>query len=308
MKKRKWLIAGSLAGAAGAALAGLGLHLSNRIMYMAIKDAKSIVDREVSQKRLILNEYDSLPKEEVWVQSPNGYNIKTIFITPNSSNKYLIFCHGVTENKVNSIKYMNLFLAKGFNAVIYDHRRHGESGGKTTSFGFYEKLDLKAVVDALIERAGDDIILGIHGESMGAATTLLYAGTVEDRADFYIADCPFSDFREQLAYMIQKDRELLGTSRLAISLADFFIKLRDGYTIQSVSPKAAVMNIEKPVLFIHSKNDGFIPAHMTETLYELKKGAKKLFIAENGDHAQSLVENEEEYSRYVDEFLEENGL
>ena len=41
---------------------------------------------------------------------------------------------------------------------------------------------------------GEDAILGIHGESMGAATMLLYAGTVEDGADFYISDCAFSDF------------------------------------------------------------------------------------------------------------------
>jgi len=308
MRKKRLMIAGGVAGILGALTAGLGVHLSNRIMYMAIKDEASIIDREIAAKYLIMNEYDSLPKEEIWIQSPNGYQIKTIFVHPHPSKRYVIFCHGVTENKMNSIKYMNLFLSKGFNAIIFDHRRHGESGGKTTSFGFYEKFDLKAVVDTLIEREGEDVIFGIHGESMGAATTLMYAGSVQDRADFYIADCPFSDFSEQLAYMIQKDREPTRSSKLAISLANFFIKLRDGYTIQSVSPKEVVEHIQKPVLFIHSKDDGFIPAHMTETLYEHKRGPKKLFIAEHGDHAQSYVANEEEYSSCVDEFLKENNL
>ncbi|MGD7045502.1 alpha/beta hydrolase [Jeotgalibacillus proteolyticus] len=308
MKKRALLIGSAVAGAAGALTAGLGFYLSNRIMYMAIKEDTVILEREVSAKRLILKEYDSLPKEEIWIQSPQGYQIKTIIVHPHPSKRYVIFCHGVTENKVNSIKYMNLFLSKGFNAIIFDHRRHGESGGRTTSYGFYEKLDLKAVVDTLIQREGEDVIFGIHGESMGAATALLYAGSVEDRADFYIADCPFSDFREQLAFMIQKDREVVGSPRLAISLAAFFIRLRDGYSIHSVSPKEATASIKKPVLFIHSKNDGFIPSHMTEQLYEIKIGPKKLFIAENGDHAQSYVANEEEYSRCIDDFLAENGL
>ncbi|PPA71326.1 alpha/beta hydrolase [Jeotgalibacillus proteolyticus] len=306
--KKRFLLAGGLAGLAGAAAAGLGYYLSNRIMYMALKEDQFILEREISAKWLILEEYDTLPKEEVWVKSPGGYQIKAIFVHPHPTNRYIIFCHGVTENKTNSIKYMNLFLSKGFNAIIYDQRRHGDSGGKTTSFGFYEKLDLKAVIDELIERAGEDVIFGIHGESMGAATMLLYAGTVEDRADFYIADCPFSDFSEQLVYMITKKKEYGRASRFAVSLADFFIRLRDGYTIQSVSPKLAVEKIKKPVLFIHSKNDGFIPAYMTESLFELKRGPKKLYIAENGEHAQSFTANEEEYSKCVDDFLEENGL
>ena len=45
----------------------------------------------------------------------------------------------------------------GFNAVVYDHRRHGESGGKTSSYGHYEKFDLQAVVAALKKRKGHDI-------------------------------------------------------------------------------------------------------------------------------------------------------
>ncbi|UZN00481.1 hypothetical protein OL548_13490 [Lysinibacillus sp. MHQ-1] len=47
-----------------------------------------------------------------------------------------------------------------------------------------KKNDLDAVVNTVKAMIGEDAILGIHGESMGAATMLLYAGTVEDGADF----------------------------------------------------------------------------------------------------------------------------
>ena len=53
------------------------------------------------------------------------------------------------------MKYARMFEHLGFNAVVYDHRRHGESEGKTTSYGHYEKLDLQKVVQAIREEIGE---------------------------------------------------------------------------------------------------------------------------------------------------------
>jgi uncharacterized protein len=298
---KKWLPA---VGGTLAAAAGLGIYLTNQFMYLKKKDEQVILNREISAGRLNLEEYGALPKEEVSIASPFGYTIKAVFVHPNPGNKYMIFCHGVTENKFNSLKYMNLFLKKGFNAVIYDHRRHGESGGKTSSYGFFEKHDLKAVVDELIKRQGEDVFFGIHGESMGAATMLLYAGSIEDRADFYIADCPYSDFGDQLSYRMKKEVKL-PVGGLLLPLADLFLKLREGYKLKDISPRSVVENIQKPVLFIHSILDDYILSAMTQELFDKKPGSKKLYLAVNGLHAQSYNENKQEYEKAIDDFLKE---
>lgn len=284
-------------------VASIGVYFSNRLMYMKKKDEKLIMKRETESGRYDPAKFESLPKREVSIASPFGYSLKTILVEPHHTNRYIIICHGVTETKVNSVKYMNLFLERGFNAVIYDHRRHGESGGKTTSFGHYEKLDLKAVVDWLKEEKGPELLLGIHGESMGAATMLLYAGMIQDGADFYIADCPFSDFKEQLTYQIKEDMKL--PPRLVLPIGDLFLRLRDKYSVKDVSPISVIENIKNPILFIHSQMDDFILPSMSEALYEKKKGPKKLFLAANGVHAQSFNENQKDYENVVDEFLEE---
>ncbi|WP_233270118.1 alpha/beta hydrolase [Heyndrickxia camelliae] len=282
--------------------AGLGLYMSQRIVYMMRKDEKLIYDREVKAKRIDPVRYEELPKQEVWINSPFGYLIKAVVVRPYPDRKkYMIFSHGVTENKTNSIKYMDLFLKRGFNAIIYDHRRHGESEGKTTSYGYFEKYDLKAVVDYLLSTEGEDVFFGIHGESMGAATTILYAGSLEDRADFYIVDCPFSDFREQLAYLFSKEMKLPG--KWFLPLADLFVRIRGGFRLKTVSPIQVIQNIHKPVLFIHSTKDDYILPEMTKTLYDRKKDLKMLFMATNGGHAQSFNENKEEYEQAIDEFF-----
>lgn len=282
-------------------LSSFGLYFTNRIMYIKKKADQSILTREKEAGRFNPDDFDHLTKREVTIASPFGYELKMILVEPHQADHYIIISHGVTENKINSIKYMNLFLERGFNAIIYDHRRHGESGGKTTSYGYYEKFDLKAVVNWLKAEKGPNLLLGIHGESMGAATMLLYAGMVEDGADFYISDCPFSDFKELLTHLLQTGMKLPPGPLLPI--ADLFLRMREKYSLRDISPISVIHQIKKPILFIHSKEDTYILPSMTEELYKTKRGPKKLFLAENGAHAQSLNENKEAYEAAVDEFL-----
>ncbi|RHW41173.1 alpha/beta hydrolase [Neobacillus notoginsengisoli] len=285
-----------------AIVSAIGVYFTNRLMYMKKKEDEFILKREREAGRIIDEEYESLKKRDVLIPSPFGYDLKGVLAEPHETNRYIIISHGVTESKYSSIKYMNLFLERGFNVLIFDHRRHGESGGKTTSYGHYEKFDLKAVVDWLKNEIRPELLLGIHGESMGAATMILYAGMLEDGADFYIADCPFSDFREQLAYHLKEEMNL--PAGIVLPLGDVFLRFRDKYSIREVSPISVIDNIRNPILFIHSAKDDFILPYMTEALYEKKKGPKMLFMADKGLHAQSFNENQKEYEKAVDEFLE----
>jgi fermentation-respiration switch protein FrsA (DUF1100 family) len=136
---------------------------------------------------------------------------------------------------------------------------------------------------------------------MGAVTLLLYAGMLEDGADFYIADCPFSNFEDQIKHQLKHVVPL--PSWTVFPLGRTFIKLRDGYWTNEVSPIDYMKNIRKPVLFIHSENDSFIPASMTAELYAAKEGPKQLYIAKKGAHAQSYNENPREYEDQIDQFL-----
>ncbi|MFX3674002.1 MAG: alpha/beta hydrolase [Paenisporosarcina sp.] len=306
MKRRILWITSILSSIMTLSTAVLGFILTNRLMYMKKKEDSFILNREITAKRFDEAWFNSVRKKEKWIDSPNGYPVKAIFLEPLETSNFVVICHGVTENKINSVKYARLFERLGFNSVVYDHRRHGDSGGKTTSFGHYEKMDLQAVVNAVNEYAGTGAIIGIHGESMGAATTILYAGTLEDHAHFYISDCAFSDFTDQLMYLMKKETPL--RTQYAIKLADIFLRVRDGYSMKLVSPREAVIHIEKPVLFIHSLPDDFILPEMTKELYDLKNGPKQIKLFETGPHAQSYNQNSEEYEKTVAEFLHAHHL
>lgn len=305
MRKRILQISAIISSTFTLAATVAGIIASNRLMYVKKKDEDLILERETSAKRYDEVWYANVKKEERWIQSENGYKVHAIFLEPHDTNHYVIICHGVTETKVNSFKYARMFEELGFNTVVYDHRRHGGTGGKTTSFGHYEKLDLKAVVDMLKEHVGPKLVFGIHGESMGAATTLLYAG-MRDDADFYISDCGYSDISEQILHVMQTTTVF--KKPIILKLAGWFMKLRDGYHISTVSPREAVKLIDKPVLFIHSLPDDFVLPEMSIEMHGLKNGPKALKLFEKGGHAQSFNENPSEYAETVKNFLTQYGI
>lgn len=90
---------------------------------------------------------------------------------------------------------------------------------------------------------------------------------------------------------------------MALRVANVFLKMRDGYTLNLVSPREVVRNITKPVLFIHSLEDDFILPYMTEELYEAKQGDKMLKLFKKGAHAKSFNDNPVQYEKTVQEFL-----
>lgn len=303
MKRRILYISGIFSSVVAAILTVLGFIATNRLMYLKIKDPDVIMQREVVSKRFDEKWYEMVRKEELWINSPNDYLLKAVFLKPLATENTVIICHGVTENKISSIKYARLFERLGFNSVIYDHRRHGDSGGKTTSFGFYEKSDLQALVHYVRKDIGEDALLGIHGESMGAATTILYAGSYEDEADFHIVDCPFSDFSEQVLHVLRRETPFRTT--MVLRVANMFLKMRDGYTTNLVSPIEVIENVKKPMLFIHSMEDDFILPHMTQDLYDAKQGDKMLKFFDSGKHAKSFIKNTAEYEKTVKSFLDQ---
>ncbi|MFD1030919.1 alpha/beta hydrolase [Metaplanococcus flavidus] len=305
MKKRVLQISAAISSTFTLLAAITGIIASNRLMYVKKKDEDLILERETSAKRYDEVWYANVKKQEHWIESQNGYQVHAVFLEPHDTQRYVIICHGVTETKVNSFKFARMFESLGFNSVVYDHRRHGGSGGKTTSFGHYEKLDLQAVVDQLKQHAGPDLVFGIHGESMGAATTLLYAGMRDDAA-FYISDCGYSDISEQVLHVMQTTTPL--KTPFALKLAAFFMKLRDGYHISTMSPREAVKSIKKPVLFVHSLPDEFVLPEMSIEMHQLKQGPKTLKLFDQGGHAQSFNENPEEYTETVKSFLIEHGI
>lgn len=219
----------------------------------------------------------------------------------NGRRNVVIICHGHTWNKLNSVKYAQIFYNLGYSVVIYDHAYFGSSDGNYTTLGYYERNDLSAVIDFVRTQFGQDCFLALHGESMGAATVLGLLGLRSD-VDAVVADCAYS---KTMAFY----RELC---RVNVHLPSFpvvdFANVESRYTMnydfRSFNPIDSVANSAVPVCFIHGMDDKFIYPHHSQDMYRASTSPlSQLHLFAGAAHARSYQADKELYAQIVANFL-----
>jgi len=278
----------------------IGWHFSSIIIFPKVQNYNYTYNDEVKKGTIVIDKFNNLKKLEVYIDSQYDYKIHGFFFPNNNSKKVIILCHGITWSLYGSVKYMDMFLKRGFSVFIYDHRNHGLSGGCDTSFGYYEKFDLKKCTDWLFDKLGKDILVGLHGESMGAGIALQNI-VIDSRIMFCIDDCGYSDAQALFQHRLEKDYNI---KRLPlVKLSGIISKIRVGWNLKDVSPITTLPKVEIPILFIHGEKDDYVPVYMCKQMYSVKKGYKDIYIADNAGHAQSYLNNKDEYEKRVDGFL-----
>ncbi len=256
----------------------------------------------------VYGNFDSYDKEDYIVKGMDGYELHCAKIsTPETigTGKYLIYSHGHQSNMYAGSKYCDAFIELGFTCIIYDLRAHGANEKAICSMGGYEGQDLNYLIEDTYSRYGDVELLGLHGESMGASTTL-NALRYTDKVDFVVADCGF----ESLKFMVHdmyNDMYLypFGTC------ADIGFKLIYGIDDAEVSGIDALKGKGVPILFVHGLADDWIDVENSEDMYEeAKKYAYcELWLVEGAGHARSRqVAGEEAYKQHIDDFLYNSGV
>src|ERR1700733_3113274 len=94
----------------------------------------------------------------------------------NSSNKTVILIHGYADAKVGSIAWAPTWQSLGYHILAIDLRAHGESAGRFTTAGFFERHDLDQIINQLrAAHPQQTERLVLFGISLGAAVALAAA-------------------------------------------------------------------------------------------------------------------------------------
>lgn len=242
----------------------------------------------------VLPSHYGLAWENILFETSDHVELRGWFIPHSSSNSTVIVCHGYPFDKGNLLPLAK-FLHEDHHLLLFDFRAMGESGGKLSTVGLLERLDLAAALEYLHSRGLRNI--GILGYSLGGAVALFTARNEKIRS--VVADSPFSSMNQQMEDML---RNLFFLRKFFIlvlkSLAKLFLKMDLG----EIQPAKAVKNLDKPILIIHGDED-----HQVSILHAecFKKANPKInfWIVPGCGHGAAYEMLTEEYEKRVGDFF-----
>ena len=243
--------------------------------------------------------YKELQKTDYLVAGHDGYELHVHLVqNPNPTNRYVIFTHANTDNHIGSLKYMPMYLDMGYNCILYDMRGHGEGKPTFCTYGLLEGKDLAELVKDTRERYPDIAQLGLHGESLGASTTIEALAYKPD-VDFAVSDCAFADVESA----IRQKFETMHLPGFLVPLVKVGVRVLYGYSIDDMRPIEALDGNTTPILFVQGDADTTVPPQSARELYERAKGQRELHYVAGANHAESVLVAPQEYRDVLASFL-----
>ena len=268
---------------------------------LAVKPCTPEESRAWQAERYDLSFYDAAEKIDYTVPSYDGYKLHVQLLrSPQASGKYVIISHGYTDNRFGALKYARFYLEQGWNCVIYDLRGHGLDAPTFCTFTVRERKDLRAMIMDSRERYPNASLFGIHGESLGAATSV---AVLEEKppVDFVVADCGFSD----IVPVLKGKAAAMHAPGFLIDLASVCARIRFGCSFSRMRPIDSLKGNTIPILFIHGADDRFVPPEHSERMKEATGGYAEIHLVPGAEHAMSILTAPKAYREYVANFLAE---
>ncbi len=317
MKKNKLVKAAAITIVTVTVLAVLGSvamggFVADRILHQnADKDTHDNSLRQLEVWGYDTEAFDSAYKgTEISATAEDGNTVPATFYDM-GSDKCVILVHGAGGDRVSTRPLAEGYLKRGYDVIAIDQRGCGANPDERVTFGILEAADVKAMVKYAREDLGNKEVL-VHGQSMGAQTTAIYASNVipgtSEAADAVICDSPVPGMELILKEMFGDGdtdsfmaKYLTGTSKFYMDLV-YKIDYDDADTIRVVE------NDLLPTMIICSDKDEVCLPDQVTAVYENVACEQKQIVHFDSAHIEGIIDDPEGYMNSVEGFLMSLGL
>lgn len=273
-----------------------------------VKMSKGIAENPEEKERLdgIKDEgklwFDKANREKIIIESSNGENIHADFIFPEKeSNVFVVIVHGYTSEPRGMGMYAEKYHELGYNVLLPSLNGHADSEKSVVTMGWNDRLIVIDWINFLVENYPNCKII-IHGESMGAATTMMTTGEeLPDNVKAAVADCGYTSVWDIFSNKLQKSFKLHDFPTLYS--ASTVNKIYSGFNFKEASAIEQLKKSKTPTIFIHGDKDTFVPYEMLDKVYEAAACEKEKVTIPDSPHARNACKNPELYWNSVIEFI-----
>lgn len=246
--------------------------------------------------------------EDVTFRTSDGLTLRGWwFAAPQPRDRAVVLVHGKDQDRIDSAfdhgRIARALLAKGYSALLFDLRGHGESEGLRWGLGKQEALDIAAAVDLAAGKAKlPRSRVAIVAESMGAGSAMTALPLVPDVGPM-VLDSVYTSATTVVEEVGPKVSGLPSwfTPGMVLMGRIFF-----GLDLDAVVPVQQVRaHPERAFLFVQCEEDATVALHHgLEMKAASANTASELWVVRDCGHVRAFTRYPAEWEARVVAFLE----
>lgn len=250
----------------------------------------------------------NLAFEDVAFRSPDGVELSGWWVPAAPARGTVVLVHGLNRSRIEMVKKVPFLHGAGWNALLFDLRHHGTSGGEASTFGDHERRDVQAAKAFARTRSPGPVVY--WGVSLGAAAATLAAAEDASVAGL-VCDSTYRSLRDTVRHHLTLFRRYRWWLRVVpswpvASEVVWWMGRRGGFDPDAVDLVAAAARLAgRPALFVCNSGDSRMPP---EIAFELKAAAgenARVLVVPGNSHGGAWREGTAAYERAVSEVLED---
>lgn len=243
--------------------------------------------------------------EHVSIVSFDGLKLSALYLpaeTPQPKGTVIVM-HGYRSLATIDFALEAEFLhSLGYRLLIPYQRAHGESEGRYITYGVRERFDCRDWAGYAEKRFGARQNIFLMGISMGASTVLMASGLeLPEAVRGIVADCGFTSPWDIMAHVAKRDFKLPAFPLL--HALDLLARILAGFGLREADTRRALQKNTRPVLFLHGREDDFVPTWMTEENSRACRAEKEVCLVKGAGHAQSFARDTAGCEKEIRAFL-----
>ena len=208
---------------------------------------------------------------------------------------------------MTNLPIAQMYLELGWNVITYDQRGAGDNADSKVTFGYYEKLDIQAWVDYAHTQLQSGQIV-VHGQSMGAASTVLYAVTehAQEHVDAVVLDSCFGSMEEMFLGVWREMEGIEGIPEdYVVGCGDLYMKACYGFGFDDTDVCEKMKENKISTLMLHMEQDDIVSTEKANEMFKNIVAENKEICYFNSEHIEGITDEPEKYENAVFSFLGE---